>query len=207
MTAAPDTETKSAFARRVGVSPGRVSQWITTGLPLTDDRKRVRVTQALDWLARTLDPTQVAAQRRAPHATPYTPRRAPAPRPEPRPAETPTPRGEDDDDPEDEDPLASDAPADLIAAKTQHEWLKVERARLLLDQTRGNLAPWSEVNKALDTWARAERDAWLSWAARIVPTLAAEIKVEGATLAPALRRAVEDQVRALASEAPPHVGP
>lgn len=55
-TAPPDTETKSAFARRVGVSPGRVSQWITAGLPLTDDRKLVQVGAALDWLARTLDP-------------------------------------------------------------------------------------------------------------------------------------------------------
>lgn len=175
----PETETKSAFATRVGVSPGRVSQWITAGLPLTEDRKRVRVADALNWLAKTLDPSQVAAQRR--------PKAKAAPPPS-------------DDDPDD------DAPADLIAAKTEHEWLKVERARLLLEQTRGNLAPWAEVTAALDAWARGERDAWLAWASRIVPELSAELKVDGATLAPALRRAVEDHIRTLASEAPARVG-
>lgn len=190
----PETETKGAFAARVGVSPGRVSQWIRAGLPLTADGKRVRVAEALAWLSSTLDPSQVAAQRRAKPT-------APAP-----PAQLSLLAPTDDDGADDEEPGA-ESPADLIAAKTEHEWLKVERARLLLEQTRENLAPWAEVNTALDAWARAERDAWMAWASRIVPALAAEIKVEGATLAPALRRAVEDHIRALADGNPPHVGP
>ena len=67
---APEFETKSAFAARVGLSRGRVSQLITRGLPLSEDGKHVRVDAALQWMVDELDPSQVAAQRRAPMPEP-----------------------------------------------------------------------------------------------------------------------------------------
>lgn len=50
MSEAPETETKSAFARRLGCSPAWVSQLVKRGLPLTEDGARVRIVEALAWI-------------------------------------------------------------------------------------------------------------------------------------------------------------
>jgi hypothetical protein len=183
-------ETKSQFAERVGLSRGRITQLVKRGLPLCPEGKRVDVDAALQWMSATLDPAQTRAQRRS----------GPAPS---------VPVLDDTLEEDDADPLDGDGIPEggYDEARRRHEWLKVQKARLLLEQARGNLAPWAEVNDALAEWAGREREAWLRWAASVVPALSAEIKVDGAVLAPALRRAVEDHIRTLASEAAPRVGP
>ena len=44
----PTTLTKAEFARRLGISAGRVSQYVTAGMPL--ERGRVRVEAAAGWI-------------------------------------------------------------------------------------------------------------------------------------------------------------
>jgi len=48
--AGQDTESKAAFARRIGRSKAYVSKLIGRGLPLTADGNRVLVEEALTWL-------------------------------------------------------------------------------------------------------------------------------------------------------------
>ncbi|ADP71277.1 hypothetical protein Rvan_2049 [Rhodomicrobium vannielii ATCC 17100] len=45
-----ETETKAAFARRLGCSKAWVSQLIKKGLPLTSDGKLVPIAEALAWV-------------------------------------------------------------------------------------------------------------------------------------------------------------
>lgn len=48
-------ESKSAFAARVGLTKGRISQLISDGLPVTAKGK-IEIAAALEWLDRNLDP-------------------------------------------------------------------------------------------------------------------------------------------------------
>jgi|GEM_PF-6685085 len=45
-----ETQSKAAFARRIGRSKAYVSKLIARGLPLTDDGKQVLIDEALSWL-------------------------------------------------------------------------------------------------------------------------------------------------------------
>jgi len=45
-----ETETKAAFARRLGCSQSWISQLIKKGLPLTSDGKLVQIAEALAWV-------------------------------------------------------------------------------------------------------------------------------------------------------------
>lgn len=64
MNVAPDTMTKGDFAAHIGVSPGRISQYIAQG-SLSGDaldgdgrKARIRTSVAIEQLRRTLDPNQ-----------------------------------------------------------------------------------------------------------------------------------------------------
>ncbi|WP_188904022.1 hypothetical protein [Caldovatus sediminis] len=62
--AANITVTKAELAARLGVTRGRVSQWLAAGLPVGPDG-RVPLLAALDWVLATLDGGRAAATRRA----------------------------------------------------------------------------------------------------------------------------------------------
>lgn len=170
----PAIETKAAFARRVGLSRARITQYAAMGLPVTPDGK-IEVGAALEWMSRVLDPTQRVAQSKAKARPALMP-------PVPAPADGDAEGGED---------------GDLIAARTEHEWLKVERARLALELARGDVAPWDEINRVLFEHGRRNRDAWMAWSQRVVPDMAAELKVDGATLTATLRKFVTAHLREL----------
>lgn len=51
------TETKTAFAARVGLSKGRISQLIAEGLPVRADGQ-IDVAQGLNWIETNLDPAR-----------------------------------------------------------------------------------------------------------------------------------------------------
>ncbi|WP_376957712.1 hypothetical protein ABNQ39_11325 [Azospirillum sp. A26] len=176
----PVIETKAAFARRVGLSRARVTQYAAKGLPVTPDGK-VDVGAALEWMSRELDPTQRVAQSKAKARPALVP-------PVPVPVE-----GDNDSEGEDD--------GNLIAARTEHEWLKVERARLALELARGDVAPWAEINRVLFEHGRRNRDAWMAWAQRVVPNMAAELKVDGGTLTAVLRKFVTAHLRELSEAA------
>lgn len=168
------TESQAAFARRVGLSRARINQLVKQGLPMIDGR--VRVGEALAWMNEELDPTQRLAQAKAKARPVLVP---------------PVPLPEDD----------ADDGEDLLAARTRHEWLKVQRAQLALERERGDVAPWAEIDRVLFERGRQHRDAWLAWAQRVVPALAGELKVDGAVLTAALRKHVTAHLHELAEAA------
>jgi hypothetical protein len=51
------TETKTAFAERVGLTKGRISQLVAEGLPVRDDG-RIDVDAGLAWMENNLDPAK-----------------------------------------------------------------------------------------------------------------------------------------------------
>lgn len=57
--ALPEVETKAAFAARIQVTPGRVSQLIRDGLPVADGR--IPVADALEWIEANVDRPSDAA--------------------------------------------------------------------------------------------------------------------------------------------------
>lgn len=61
----PTTEKKSAFARRIGVSPGRITQLIAKGLPVRDDGA-LDIAAALAWVDQHLDQSRRLAAKTRP---------------------------------------------------------------------------------------------------------------------------------------------
>ena len=61
MIGEPKAVRKSAFAKLMNVSPGRVSQMITAGLPVEPDG-RIDVARGKLWIAGNISPTRSAAQ-------------------------------------------------------------------------------------------------------------------------------------------------
>ncbi|MCP4935943.1 MAG: DNA packaging protein [bacterium] len=53
---------KSGFAKKVGITPGRVSQLIRKGLPVDDDGK-IDVARGRLWIAENVNPIRAAAQK------------------------------------------------------------------------------------------------------------------------------------------------
>jgi hypothetical protein len=183
-----DTESKAAFSRRIGVSRVRIGQLVAQGLPTNADGD-VLVAAALSWIEANLDPTARARAR---------PRTDPPPRSAPPTSDA---TAVDDDLPPDDDH------ADFVEVKRRHELLKAERTKLRLSIERQEAALWSEINQTLTGWVGAERDSWLSWCQRIVPTLQAELKVDGSMILVALRREVMAHLAELSSQGEVHVGP
>lgn len=54
---ATHTLSKKGFAELIGVTPGRVSQLITAGLPV-ERNNRIHVARGRDWLDRNIDPSR-----------------------------------------------------------------------------------------------------------------------------------------------------
>lgn len=180
MAKLPSTsETKAEFARRVGLSKARISQLIGRGMPVQSDGK-IDVSAALTWMESTLDPTKRAEQKRA----------APAP------IATIDDEGDEGDGP---------AAGSLVKAKTEHEWLKVRRAQTALAKERGELVDRAEAGRAFFAFARAERDAWLAWVARVAPEMAAEAGADVRLIASMLDRSVREHLAELADRPPPKI--
>lgn len=222
----PETETRSQFAARVGVTPGRISQLVGRGLPLTEDRKRVRVADALRWMDANLAPHQVLAQRRPKVAGATSRDAAPSGGDGAAPSVGATapdlgatlraaaPIDEEgaapgfgatapDIPPEgvaDRDTLPDAAipPGDYSEAKTQHEWWKCRRAALEYERAAGRLIAVDEVEREQFARGRAERDSWQSWVHRIAPILAAELRADEHAVFVALQREVDDHLSWLA---------
>jgi hypothetical protein len=57
MTKLDSTETKTAFAARVGLTKGRISQLVAEGLPVSADG-RIDVAAGLAWIENNLDPAR-----------------------------------------------------------------------------------------------------------------------------------------------------
>ncbi|WP_251044408.1 MULTISPECIES: elements of external origin [unclassified Lysobacter] len=82
-------------------------------------------------------------------------------------------------------------------ARTANEVLKAQHHKLRIAQLKGELIDRSQVMSQVFALARAERDAWLNWPARISSMLAAELGIDPHTMHVALEREVRQHLSEL----------
>src|SRR5690606_17023272 len=80
----------------------------------------------------------------------------------------------------------------FLQAKTANEVLKAQERRLRLQKLKGELIDRARTTAHVFRLARQERDAWLTWPARVAALMAADL---GAA-PPAMQKALETHVRA-----------
>ncbi|MGO1069659.1 elements of external origin [Lysobacter sp. CA199] len=82
-------------------------------------------------------------------------------------------------------------------ARTANEVLKAQHHKLRIAQLKGELIDRSQVMAQVFALARAERDAWLNWPARISSMLAAELGIDPHVMHVALEREVRQHLAEL----------
>ncbi|UZW61846.1 elements of external origin [Lysobacter enzymogenes] len=82
-------------------------------------------------------------------------------------------------------------------ARTANEVLKAQHHKLRIAQLRGELIDRQQAVGQVFALARAERDAWLNWPARISSMLAAELGVDPHVMHVALEREVRQHLSEL----------
>jgi hypothetical protein len=184
-----------AYARHRGVSHVAVKKAIDTGriTPLPDGTIDPVVADA-QWAANTT-PT------RRPVAEPATEKPAPqvsAPTREiPQAAARPQ-----RETPEPPTPALSSSGTSLLQARTVNEVVKAQTNKVRLAQLKGELVDRAQAVAHVFKLARAERDAWLNWPARISAQMAAGLGVEPHALHVALDAAVREQLQDLGDVQP-----
>ena len=177
-----------AYARHRGVSHVAVKKAIDTGriTPLPDGTIDPVAADA-QWAANTTPtrrsvaakPSEVpqapAADREIPQASVKVVREA---------AEPPT-------------PALSTGGTSLLQARTVNEVVKAQTNKVRLARLKGELVDRSQAVAHVFKLARAERDAWLNWPARISAQMAAGLNVDPHVLHVALDAAVRQQLQDL----------
>lgn len=170
--------TQAELARRVALTPGRISQLKRQGLPVGDDGK-VDLDECLAWLKQHLDPSRRQAAKDG---------KPPAARPA-RPVEADTPEE-----------------GDLTEARTRLEWLRVQKLELELAVTRSELVPLADIQGALFAFSRLHRDRWQGWASGAVIGMAGRLGIEPAALFAELDKGVREHLAELANVPAPRLG-
>ena len=179
-----------AYARHRGVSHVAVKKAIDTGRirPLPDGTIDPAAADA-QWAANTAPtrrsvadlpsdksaPQLSAATRETPQAAASTTREA---------VEPPT-------------PVLSSGGTSLLQARTVNEVVKAQTNKVRLARLKGELVDRSQAVAHVFKLARAERDAWLNWPARISSQMAAGLGVDPHVLHVALDAAVRQQLQDL----------
>ena len=166
-----------AYGRHRGVSDTAVRKAIATG----------RISALADG---TIDPTRADAEWSANTTSADAPARAP--RPARARAGAPSTLEESLSAP-------SGAPAgnSYAQARTANEVLKAQHHKLRIAQLRGELIDRQQAVGQVFALARAERDAWLNWPARISSMLAAELGIDPHAMHVALEREVRQHLSEL----------
>ena len=177
-----------AYARHRGVSHVAVKKAIDTG----------RISQLPDG---TIDPVVADAQWAA-NTTPTrrsvtaevreTPQVSAVTREIPQAAARPQ-----RDTPEPPTPALSSGGTSLLQARTVNEVVKAQTNKVRLARLKGELVDRSQAVAHVFKLARAERDAWLNWPARISSQMAAGLGVDPHALHVALDTAVRQQLQDL----------
>lgn len=152
--AAPSTLSKKAFGEVIGVSPGRVSQMITAGLPV-EPNGRIDPAKGRAWVAANVDPNRRRAS-------------------------------------------VDGSPLGFASSRAEREAADAKTARLKAERLEGNLLDRKAALAAIETRARAERDAWISWVNRVAPEVASETDADLGAVVALLDRLVRDQLATLA---------
>jgi hypothetical protein len=82
----------------------------------------------------------------------------------------------------------------FLQARTANEVLKAQTNKVRLARLKGELVDRARAIAHVFTLARAERDAWLNWPARVSAQMAAKLGVESHTLHVALETAVREHL-------------
>lgn len=184
-----------AYARHRGVSHVAVKKAIDTGriTPLPDGTIDPVVADA-QWAANT-KPTRRSMADAASDKT--TPQVSAASREIPQ-ASAKVVR----DAPEPPTPALSSGGTSLLQARTVNEVVKAQTNKVRLAQLKGELVDRAQTVAHVFKLARAERDAWLNWPARISAQMAAGLGVEPHALHVALDAAVREQLQDLGDVQP-----
>ena len=184
-----------AYARHRGVSHVAVKKAIDTGriTPLPDGTIDPVVADA-QWAANTTPTRRSVADVTSDKTTPQVSapaREAPQAfaRPPRETAESPT-------------PALSSGGTSLLQARTVNEVVKAQTNKVRLAQPKGELVDRAQAVAHVFKLARAERDAWLNWPARISAQMAAGLGVEPHALHVALDAAVREQLQDLGDVQP-----
>ena len=184
-----------AYARHRGVSHVAVKKAIDTGriTPLPDGTMDPVVADA-QWAANTT-PTRRSMADAASDKT--TQQLSASPREIPQASaravrETPEPPT----------PALSSGGTSLLQARTVNEVVKAQTNKVRLAQLKGELVDRAQAVAHVFKLARAERDAWLNWPARISAQMAAGLGVEPHALHVALDAAVREQLQDLGDVQP-----
>lgn len=207
---------QAEFARHRGVSKAVVTKWKGQGLLALAPDGKVDV-EATEW---NLDQRPasyrggtvhrpirtVPKEEPDPRERPAEPKRAPPPPPPqaaplpPRPAEPGAePNGEPAFDPENPNlPLP-------LAVQRKENWLGLGRRQDVLTKE-GKLVDRPAAEAAFFAEARAIRDAWIAWPARVAIEMAAELKVDARTLTQVLAAHVNQHLAELGEPTDPGLG-
>ncbi len=94
-------------------------------------------------------------------------------------------------------PALSTGGTSLLQARTVNEVVKAQTNKVRLARLKGELVDRSQAVAHVFKLARAERDAWLNWPARISAQMAAGLGVDPHVLHVALDAAVRQQLQDL----------
>jgi len=94
-------------------------------------------------------------------------------------------------------PALSTGGTSLLQARTVNEVVKAQTNKVRLARLKGELVDRSQAVAHVFKLARAERDAWLNWPARISSQMAAGLGVDAHVLHVALDAAVRQQLQDL----------
>lgn len=204
--------TQAAFARRRGVSKKTVTEWKQSGLLTMTEAGLVDV-DASEW---SLDQRPANYRGGITHRPVRTipkveqdPRERPALRPT-QATSAPPGRAESDQDAEGpEDPLEFDPenpnlPLNQAAARKENHLGLLRRQEYLTKQ--GKLVDRSEAEAAFFDEARATRDAWIGWPARVGIEMADVLQVDGRTLTQVLTTYVQQHLAELGEPTSPEFG-
>jgi hypothetical protein len=87
--------------------------------------------------------------------------------------------------------------ASLLQARTVNEVVKAQTNKVRLARLKGELVDRPQAIAHVFKLARAERDAWLNWPARVSAQMAAQLGLDGHALHVALETAVREHLQEL----------
>jgi len=90
----------------------------------------------------------------------------------------------------------------LLQARTVNEVVKAQTNKVRLAQLKGDLVDRAQAIAQVFKLARAERDAWLNWPARVSAQMASQLGVDAHTLHVALEAAVREHLQELGEVRP-----
>jgi hypothetical protein len=99
------------------------------------------------------------------------------------------------------EPVAAGAMT-FMQARTANEVLKAQERRLRLQRMKGELVDRANAVAQVFRLARAERDAWVNWPARVAAMMAAELEFDPHKLHTVLERHVRSHLAELAEVRP-----